>query len=265
MKKRSCSFFAFVAFIAAVLFRGMGVFAGNITVFRAVAFYCALAFGIIMVALGSFGCGNCAPAFGYDNVLRLDIMSYLCTAGFFVDFVSSAVRIFMSVGDGSYLNAVYFVPLCLGCAAAIISSFYFIMVGLSFDSSAHDFRRLKIVHISPVLWAVSKMFAVLTDAAKPGEDINIILKYIVLIFLTGAFYFFASEVLSQQGTKQVSLFAFKAVFYTGMLYCIDQIMLVISHISEIGSTDGMLAVTVFGISVFMYFLSKNITTHSELI
>ncbi|MGN0531964.1 MAG: hypothetical protein ACI4IN_04115 [Eubacterium sp.] len=263
VKNRSYSLFALLAFLIAVGTRDIEFITGDVTVLRACVFYFALAFGVVMLMIDSFRVKEYAPAFCYDNKFHIGVLGYLVAVGFFVDFVYGAIRIYSSVESGNYHNPVDFLPLCICTVLSLICSFYYVMVGLSFSSSGHDFKELKITHIAPILWIVVQIISVLPQAAKLSQDVDVVLKYIVLIFLAGGLYFFAYEVSAQQGTQPVSLFMFRGSFYTGLLFFFDQLMLVLSGSSPMGNADSILSVTVLSISVFMYFFEKNIIAHTN--
>lgn len=264
MAKRGYSFFALLTFFVAVALRLFMIISGHIGGTSTVLYYLSVAAGIILLAKDTFGTKTFGCAFEYKNGFHLNLLALLCSAGFFTDFVYTAVRLFMMADDGikKYTLAVV-VPMICGGVCALLCSFYFIMIYLSFSSATYDFKKLKIIHIAPILWSVSKILGVLTLPVQFGSDLDVILKYIVLISVLCAFYCFATEVSNEKESMPLSVFTFRCSFYTAILFFFDRIMLLMAKQAELGSEDGMLSITLLGIGVFLYFFEKNIIAHSN--
>lgn len=262
VRNNSYSLLALVIFVVSVAIRLIDSLTGNINIFRACAFYLLVLGGVVVLLLDSRRHDDYAPAFCYDNSFRLDLLGYIASIGFFVDFVYNSVRVYLAVDNGSSRNLISFLPLCIGLAMALLCSLYYAIVGLSFGSTTYDFKELKLLHLAPIFWIVVRIISVLPQAVKPGEDVDMVLEYVVLAMLAGGCYFFAYEVSSQERTRVASMFMFRSSFYTGLLFFFDQLMLALSGANSIGSVDGMLSITVLCISLYMYFFEKNIIAHS---
>ena len=107
-------------------------------------------------------------AFSPDNRWRLHWFAYTAAVGFFADFVLHCHLIYQSVASGAYHIFAGFAPLCITAAGALLSSFYYCLVGLSYASQRYDFRTVRWMHLVPVLWAIGRMLALIsaTDAVR---------------------------------------------------------------------------------------------------
>lgn len=229
-----------------------------------IVFYIVMALGLIDIAIESFMRKQYADAYEFKNRFHLDLFSFVASIGFFVDFVYGAVSIYFSVDDKSYHNMAYFIPLCVACAVALLSSFYFIMVSASFNASNYDFRQLKGFGFAPLIWAISKALSALTQAVSFSQDSNIVLKYVVLAFCAFCFYAMLFETENDAGAKPLSVFCIRATYFSGVVYAIDQFMLMFASGDDYVVENGIFAITVLFICAFLFFFEKNILSHTEV-
>lgn len=229
-----------------------------------ILYYVALVLGIVFLAYDSYRVKAYANVYNFDNRFHLNVFSFGAGVGFFVDFVVSMIGIYHSIDDKSYHILTAFIPLCAGCVFALLSSFYYIVVGSSFGGSNYDFRKFRAFHIVPLLWVGAKLFGILDQAVSLLQDDIIVLKYVVLIFGVCLFFFLVNEVDNTDGASGNTVFLMRAFYYTGIMYFINELMLLLSRSIYFSFDDGMLGVTVLLISGFMYFCEKNIIAHSSL-
>lgn len=257
------SLFAIISFFAAVGLR-LSMLLFDLTKAFGIVYYIMIAAGVILIAVDSFKQKNYAGAFGFKNDFHLNAFSYLASLGFFVNFVYSCVKIFISAQDGSYKSLTYFIPLCLICIFALLSCFYFYTVGLSFGDKNYDFRELKIMHLAPLFWVGAHMLSVMHQAVSISRDINSVIKYAMLISGICFFYCFAGEIQSSGGAKPSTVFLARAYSYLSVMFFIDRLMLLLSGNAAIGDGDGLLAVSVLLICTFVFFFEKNIISHKSV-
>lgn len=257
------SLFTIVSFFAAVGLR-LSMLLFDLSGVCGIAYYVMIAFGIVLIAVDSFGQKNYAAAFVFKNNFHLNAFSYLASLGFFVNFVHSCVSVFLSAQDGSYNNFTYFIPLCLICFFSLLSCFYYYTVGLSFGDKNYDFRELKVLHLAPLFWTVSQMLTVMQQAISFSRDIDCVIKYTMLIFGVCFFFCFASEIESSAGAKPSTVFLARAYSYLSVIFFIDRLMLLLAGSAEIGDDDGILAVSVLLICTFVFFFEKNIVSHKSV-
>ncbi len=254
---------SFLLFLLCVGVRLASVIAGASTALM-IIFYIALAVGIVFLALDSFGKKKYASAFIFKNRFHLNVFSALCCAGFFVDFVSGAVNVYQTLAGSLYIARAPFVSMCVSTVMALLSSFYFVLVSSSFANSNYDFRKLRALHFAPLLWGLFRLFAILDEVPNLLQSDAPVLKHIVLIFITCAFFFFAFEVDSTDGTKNSTVFVLRAQYYVGTIYFVNQLMLLLGGENGLSVFDCTFAVTVLLVSGFMYFCEKNIIYHTRL-
>ena len=225
-------------------------------------FYALLLCGISIIAYECFKVKGYGKAFGFDNNFHLDVFSFAAALGFFIDFIVQCYRIYQSVDSGAYHLFAYFAPRCLICVSALISSFYFCTAALSFRSSRYDFRRLKVIHLVPVIWAGARILALIEQADTLKNNPNGVLKYAVLTFALCFFYCFASEVERDGGARNVTVFFSRAFSLLGELFFLDMLMLNLAGKTELSSFDSLLSLSLLLIGSFAFFFEKNIISKS---
>lgn len=257
------SLFAIISFFAAVGLR-LSMLLFDLPETFGIAYYALIAFGVVLIAVDSFRIKKYAAAFEFKNNFHLNAFSYLASFGFFADFVHSCVRIFLSAQDGSYKRLIFFIPLCMICLFALLSCFYFYTVGLSFGDKNYDFRELKVLHLAPLFWAASQMLTVMQQAISFSRDIDSVIKYTMLIFSVCFFFCFASEIESSSGAKPSTMFLARAYSYMSVIFFIERLMLLLSGRAQISDNDGIFAVSVLFICLFVFFFEKNIISHKSV-
>lgn len=254
---------SFVLFLICVGARFVSELSGSSIVFTCLI-YASLVLGIVFLALDSFKQGGFASVFVFKNRFHLNIFAIIASVGFFVDFVAGAVNMYSTLFDSTYIAIPPFIALCMATVMALLSSFYFVLVSSSFAGSKYDFRKLKVLHFAPLLWGISRVFAILDEAPSILQDDVTILKYTVLIFVTCAFFFFAFEVESEDGARKATVFFFRAFYYTGIAYFINMLILLLGRNTSLNVYDCIFALTTLFISGFVYFCEKNIINHTKL-
>lgn len=221
-------------------------------------FYFFFVLGAIFVALGSVKQANVNRAFDYDKIKRLDVLSYCASAGFFVEFVLKAVTIYSLSQDNSYKSVVMFVPPCVACAMALAGCFYFFAVGMSFGDYGYDFRKLRVLHIAPIFWAIANSLGIMTQAISPLIEVNSVVKYVAYVTSVIYFYFFARELESEDGAKKSFLISSSLFSYFALTYFADSIILLLTRNAEIWNENSFVALSVAMISLFSLFHQRNI-------
>ena len=152
-----------LSFLIAIVLKAVSVFAVDCTAVS-VGFFVAVLLGLVLIGIDAFRQKHFAPTFVFENKIHLSFWAVLGSVGFFVDFVSDSLRLYGIVKDGDYNFVVGAVTVGFEGAFAIISSICMIMVALSFVKNArYDFRELKLLNVFPLLWAVLKGVALLSQ------------------------------------------------------------------------------------------------------
>lgn len=112
----------------------------------------------------------------------LCLTSVFAGVSMFADFIFRVILSYnyISGTPGAKLN--YFIPLCVSAVFSLLCAFYFIAVGISFNSDKYVFKDFRYLHIIPLLWAVSVLCTCLTENVDAVYGEEKLLHYIVLIF-----------------------------------------------------------------------------------
>lgn len=111
----------------------------------------------------------------------------LCAAGvaagfsMFCDFVHQCINCYEYLSKTSYAEMNYFIPLCVSGMAALACAFYYIIIGISFNTDKYDFRQFRYFHIMPIVWALSGILVGITRFIDKLYAEEVILQYAVLI------------------------------------------------------------------------------------
>lgn len=203
-------------------------------------------------------------AFDKSGPVIINAFAYLSAVGFFADFVLQCVNVYKSIDSGAYKSLIAFAPLCLTCAFALLSSFCFVSVGLSYSNDYYDFRALKLLHAAPLCWALIRILSVLSNVVKFSADADIIIKYTAMIFALCFFYKFASETENDKATDRGFVFVCRAYSYIGAFYFVSRVLMLTVGRQDfhISADDNFFALCVLFSSSFAYFLQNNISKDS---
>lgn len=124
------------------------------------------------------------------EIKKSKTMSALCILSaftLFYDFVHQCVNVYEYLNKVGELQYNFLIPLCCSAFFALISTFYFMLMGLFFVSDNYDFRQFKFFHLVPAFWMLSKIMISLSFTLTKDLAEEQFLQYIVLIF--GIFFF----------------------------------------------------------------------------
>lgn len=248
-------------FLAAIGFRIALFFVGGVVL--TICFYVAFLLGFVMLGIDSMKPVEYANAYSGANTFHLNVLAFVAGVGMFVDFISDAIFAYKTYDSGS-ISAIVFVPLCVSCFLALLSSFYFIMLAISFGSSNYDFRQLKLLHIVPLLWSISRLMCFASFSLSLSQNDGSILKLVVLVFAIGAFFSLSFEVENKSSLHKITMLFIRALYYSGTLYFINELMLLLGGSVAFSYDDGLLSVSLLFISAYMFFLEKSIISNSKL-
>lgn len=225
-----------------------------------IAFYIFALATVIFVVLRTIKEEGYSNAFKLNKAYRLDALSYFACFGFFVDFVHQCVRIFLSVQNGDYRSFATMSPIILSCIFALLSCFYFITVAMSYSDIGYDFRRLKLLHISPMLWAFANVLNGFTEPVSLLKEVDSIVKYFALCLAVAYFFCFAKEIENASSAKK-SFVLFSRMFgYSSLIFFADRVMLIITGNAELLDKNSILAVCLLLISLFAVFQQRSINS-----
>lgn len=110
---------------------------------------------------------------------------YICIitgAAMFYDFIHQCVNCFNYASRTTYFELNYFVPMLLTGIAAILCTFYFIIMGVSFVTDKYDFKQLVYFHLALAVWFISGFFIKFTSYDDGYLAVENNLRYAVLLF-----------------------------------------------------------------------------------
>lgn len=170
-------------------------------------------------------CKNAEPVNPFEQQKSKPILCTAIAAGvaMFYGFIHQCILCGEYISSTAYFELNYFIPLCLAGVSALLSAFYFSILGISFVTDKYDFRYFKYFHIVPVLWCIFMLFTCLTrydDGIFAEESI---LHYAVLIFGTLFFLAFVRCVDKTPGTA-------KGFCFLGFLYGFTALVLAVPRL-----------------------------------
>lgn len=170
------------------------------------AFYSAavLLFATVAVSLGRKNRYNeqekISPLFDEKSRL-LCVTSSFAGISMFCDFIFRVIISYNYISDTSYARMNYFIPLCVSAVFSLLCAFYFIAVGISFNSDKYVFRDFKYLHIIPLLWSVSVLCTCLTENVDVVYAEEKLLHYIVIIL---SIVFYVLFITSSEGITGIA-------------------------------------------------------------
>lgn len=255
------SLISLLLFVAALALRQLMLLL-QMNEYVGIAFYLIVGVGTLFAFLSANRLDNLPVAFELNNSYHLDLLSYIASAGFFVSFIHQCVRIYASIENGSIRTLTYFVPICFIGLFSLLSCFYFFTIAMSYSDRGYDFRELKFLHLAPMLWAISNVLTVMSEAISPLSDIDGVLKYANLAVSIVFYYLFASEIENKDGTKKATIIFAKIFSYLSVLFLLDTIMTLIVN-DHSSYDDLLLSVSTFMISLFVAFFARSITNSNK--
>lgn len=258
MRKNSSGFYTLyvvMSLLVAPVLRLLSVFFVS-KAFAAVYILLAVA-AVCAITLESLKVKKYANAFEFNNPFHLDTFSYIASAGFFLNFVMQCILLYSGLKNGE-ANITYILPLIMSGLCALISSGYYIIIAFSFGSRNYDFREFRLIHVVPMLWAISCVFNFIELTTGIEMKIDSVLKYLMIISVVCFFYCFAVEVDKSGDARRSTVLFARLYSYFSVLYFVDRLILVLSNHSVIFCAENGIAVTGIMLCGFTFFFEKNI-------
>lgn len=198
--------------------------------------------------------------FSSASELKKELAPYalLFSLGFMIDFINSLVTAVKQTEEAHFNRPQFFALIAAG-VFALLSSLYFIAVYLSCGKTAYDFKKLKILPFMPLMWSVSLIVGMITDALSFKSDVFMILKSTFLIFAALFFYCFISECENEGEAKRQTVFISKAFFYIALLLFFSRCFELIGKTAVISDSETFFALSALTMGLFAHFYRKQIT------
>lgn len=188
-------------------------------------------------------------AFEFETKQKLNLYSFLAAGGFIAEMVCNLLGIYGAFENGTAAFGSVII-MAFTAVFALLSAFAFVLVGMSYGNTNHDFRRLPYVVFAPLAWSMLRIAQSLTEYVSVGRDLLPALKMTALVFLMLFFYRFAFEAVKNEPTAKSTLFFSGAVFFMGVLYCVSYTASLNSRQADANTFDCGLALTALAVSYF---------------
>lgn len=148
---------------------------------------------------------------------KVAAFAFLNAAAFFIDFVLQAYDCFSYVENTVYLERNELAIMILVGAFALLSSFYYITVGMTLRGSQYDFRSFKLFHFVPVLWAVTRLLDILVEMVNVSMGTETVVEFIYLVFLLMFYFSFITAAVSERNAGRGIVFFALVTFMLSLI------------------------------------------------
>ncbi len=187
---------------------------------------------------------------GYAVCFLIDaVMKISSFALAFIGYSAGSVRL----GMWRYITANGYVPVILQAIFALFAAIYFIVFGMSYLAGKDTFRDSKLLALSPMLWAVSKMISGLMKPISYVKVSELLLELFATAFLMITFLSFArvSSQISEKGEMR-KIFAYGLPAALFSLVCsVPRFVLVLVGKASALATDYGVEIMLFSSAVFL--------------
>lgn len=158
---------------------------------RAIFDYCCCRFALCRSVIYFFN--KKTSEFDFTPGKGMFLLSLLCAAGMFYDFIYQCVSCYDYISKTSYIAVNRVIPMVLCIISALICCAYFAILSQCSRSSRFEFGRLKILCFAPFLWVFCNVLVGLTAYGDALYDVDSALKNFCLVFGLLFFFFYAAQ------------------------------------------------------------------------
>lgn len=145
------------------------------------AVYLTIFAGFVFAGIYANSKKDLAKTFDIENgQRRVFLSSLILSVTFFYDFVHQGYNCYDYVSRVSYVDYTYLVPMGISGLFALLSCFYFFVFSLTMKNSNYDFRNFTLLHFSPVVWAIVKLFGIMLQIVDIKVNSEIFCEFILL-------------------------------------------------------------------------------------
>ena len=157
--------------------------------------------------------------FGKKESKPLFYVCILTGAAMFYDFVHQCVNCFSYASRTTYIELNYLIPILLTGITALLCTFYFIIMGISFATEKYDFRQLVYFHLTLAIWFILGLLTSLTryDDSYLAAQNN--LRYAVLFF--GITFSLVLIRCIDGGTAKLKILCFTGASYAALSFILS--------------------------------------------
>ena len=239
--------FMFATFAAMVLACVQTVFSFGLGV--TLALYGLMLVALVFILLACRNKSELPPAFDFGTQHKIKLYSYLISVAFVVETVCELLEIYR-LFDGKTTAYGGAVLLALTAVSALMSALSFVLVGISYGETNHDFRRIPYLVFAPLLWSILRIAQLLSEFFSAGRELLPTLKVIALVFLMCFLYRFSFEAVKGGKTAKSTLFLSGAVFTAGALFWASHTSALIDKSESVNVLDLGLSLVALTVSYF---------------
>lgn len=159
---------------------------------------------------------------------KVRFTAYLTAAAFFCDFIHQCSNCFHYIEHTAHLERNLLVSMVLVAVFALLSSFYFFIIGLTFSGMQYDFRSFRLFHFVTVLWAFTRLLGILIEMVSVSVNTEIVCEFIYLVFLLMFFFSYITAAVSRRNAGRTVVFFALASFLFACVLTLPRLLLMIS-------------------------------------
>ncbi|MBQ9531111.1 MAG: hypothetical protein IJR70_03455 [Eubacterium sp.] len=212
---------------------------------------------LIILAYQSFKEKSYPSALEIKKIKSVSDSAFLAGIGFLIDFISCSMSLYTALNSKRIIYAKAGAN-AVSLVFALLSSLYFISIFLSYRYSSYDFRKLKFLHFSPLLWALFRSGDIILNVVTFKEDVFSTTKGLMLIFAILFFFSFISEIENEKGAKRSFVFFVGAFSYLCLLIFSLRFFELRFRKAELLSEDSFFAVTSLCLFSFAHYFRNNL-------
>lgn len=229
------------------------------------AVYLIIFSGFVFAGVYANSKRNLAKTFDIENGQRSVFLSSMILAvTFFYDFIHQGYNCYDYVSRVSYVDYTYIVPLGISGVFALLSCFYFLTFSLTMKNSNYDFRNFTLLHFSPVIWAIIKLFGIMLQIVDVKVNSEICCEFILLCVII-CFLLSMISAVDRGDAPTTAFFVFSSVILAFMS-CVVGVVRVALIIAEKGNNMNSVsfsAVTYIMLGIFSIHLLSDIYKRSK--
>lgn len=188
-----------------------------------IAFYLICALIIILSAVISYKEEQTAPALFTVGSKGKAAICHLTAISFFYDFIHQVLNCYKYIDGSSYVQLNIIIPLALVGISALSCTYYFYVLGASFNSDKYDLRQLKLFHLTPAAWIFFKLLICIVNYDDKIYAEETFIQYAVLIFGI-IFYILVVKHFEENNSKS------KSIVFFGLVYSAFSLIISVSRI-----------------------------------
>lgn len=162
-------------------------------------------------------CRCSAPGIVPKSQNKVVAFAFLNAAAFFMDFVLQAFDCFDYIENTAYLERNELALMILLGVFALLSSFYYITVGMTLGGSQYDFRSFRIFHFVPVVWAIIRLLDILVEMVNLSMGTETVIEFIYLVFLLMFYFSFITSAVSERNAGRGIVFFAMVTFMLSLI------------------------------------------------